>query len=116
MRSTASSSKYKNRKVFTEDGEFDSKKEYGRWIVLKARQNDGLIQHLQRQVEYELIPKFKAQGESFRACCYKADFVYTENGEIVVEDVKSEYTRKLPEYRIKKKLLAWKYGIVIKEV
>lgn len=50
-----------------------------------------------------------------RRCEYVADFVYgkTADGKTVVEDVKGFPT---PEYRIKKKLMLWVYGIEIKEV
>jgi hypothetical protein len=49
-------------------------------------------------------------------CKYISDFVYLENGQKIVEDVKSEYTRKLPVYRLKKKLVKAVHGIDIKEV
>jgi len=44
-----------------------------------------------------------------------ADFVYLRNGQEVIEDVKSKHTRKLPEYRLKKKLLD-ALGIDVKEI
>ena len=47
-----------------------------------------------------------------RAIKYVADFVYEENGQTVVEDVKGVKT---PVYKLKKRMLAEKYGIVIKE-
>jgi hypothetical protein len=42
--------------------------------------------------------------------------VYLEGGGRVVEDVKSPVTRRLPVYRLKRRLLAALYGIVIREV
>jgi hypothetical protein len=48
-----------------------------------------------------------------RACVYKADFVYIENGRMVVEDVKG---CKTPEYKLKRKLMLWVKGIRIREV
>ena len=47
-----------------------------------------------------------------RELAYIADFVYTENGEKVVEDVKGFRT---PEYRIKRKLMLYSHGVRIKE-
>lgn len=45
----------------------------------------------------------------------KTQHTYTEDGKKVVEDTKSEAT-KTPLYRLKKRLLAERYGIKIKEV
>lgn len=87
---------------------FDSVKEYQRWGELRILERAGRISNLRRQVKYELIPK--QEGE--RACNYVADFVYTENGKTVVEDVKGFKT---PEYRLKRKLMMWIHGIRIKE-
>jgi hypothetical protein len=43
---------------------------------------------------------------------YVADFVYQENGQTVVEDVKGYKTR---EYKAKKKLMASQHEIEIRE-
>lgn len=48
-----------------------------------------------------------------RAVKYKADFVYKENGETVVEDTKGVKTK---DYIIKRKLMLWVHGISIREV
>ena len=101
--------KYGARKLKAPDGQvFDSVKEYQRWGELRILERAGRISNLRRQVKYELIPK--QEGE--RACNYVADFVYTENGKTVVEDVKGFKT---PEYRLKRKLMMWIHGIRIKE-
>ncbi|OQA06328.1 MAG: hypothetical protein BWY67_01977 [Bacteroidetes bacterium ADurb.Bin397] len=47
---------------------------------------------------------------------YIADFTYMEKGQYVVEDVKSDFTRKNPVYRLKKKLIEAIYNLKIKEV
>ena len=49
---------------------------------------------------------------------YTADFVYrkTDTNEVVVEDVKSEYTRKEKDYVLRRKLMLFRYGIKIKEI
>ena len=102
-------SKYGNVKTITSDGiKHDSIKEANRWCELLLLQRAGMIQDLQRQVKYELIPK--QEGE--RAVYYIADFVYTENGKKVVEDVKGMRTK---EYKLKKKMMLYFHGIRIKE-
>jgi hypothetical protein len=45
-----------------------------------------------------------------------ADFCYVEGGVRVVEDLKSEITRKLPVYLIKKHLMLSVLGLQIREV
>lgn len=47
-----------------------------------------------------------------RECTYVADFVYLQDGEIIVEDTKGFRT---PEYKIKRKLMLFLKGIRIKE-
>lgn len=106
--------KYHNKKTRTSDGvEHDSRKEAQRWLELQLLQRAGEIADLKRQVTFELIPK--QDGE--RACHYIADFVYTDakTGEKVVEDVKSEATRKDKAYIIKRKLMLYLKGIKISE-
>jgi hypothetical protein len=102
-------SKYKNTKVVSPDGIFDSKKEYLRWLELKAMQDNFLIEGLQKQVRHKL----EVNGQLI--CTYIADFVYRQNGLMVVEDVKSEFSRTLPVYRIKKKLMKAIHGLDIAE-
>ena len=101
-------SKYHNKKIQTPDGIFDSKKEYERWLELKIMERAGVISGLTRQQRFEIIPKVKKQ----RACYYIADFCYTQGGKPVVEDCKGVRTE---AYKIKKKLMLWRYGIEIKE-
>ena len=103
-------SKYGNIKTTTSDGiTHDSIKEANRWCELKLLERAGKIRLLQRQVKYTLIPK--QEGE--REVCYIADFVYNENGKLVVEDVKGKKTK---DYIIKRKLMLWVHGIKIKEI
>ena len=103
-------SKYGNIKTRTSDGiVHDSIKEANRWCELKLLEKAGMIQDLQRQVKFELIPK--QDGE--RAVSYIADFVYTENGKKVVEDVKGMRTK---EYKLKKKMMLYFHGIRIREI
>lgn len=109
-----SKSKYKNTKVKTNEGVFDSAKEYKRWLELKGLRDRGEITDLSRQVKFELIPHQKEDGRVVElACNYFADFTYYYKGEYVVEDTKGFKT---PEYIIKRKLMLQRYGIRIKEV
>ena len=107
-------SKYGAVRVRTVDGiEHDSKKEAARWQELNLMLRARLIEDLQRQVRFELIPK--QEGE--RPCTYIADFVYIDRktGEKIVEDVKSPATR-TEAYRIKRKLMLYVHGIRIREI
>lgn len=123
-------SKYGSRKVTVDGVTYDSMKEYRRFKELSLLERAGTIQNLQRQVKYVLIPAqreycddiytrgrnkgcFKPGKLIERECSYIADFVYIQNGEIVVEDTKGFRTK---DYIIKRKLMLWNYGIQIKEV
>ena len=106
--------KYNNRKL-TIDGEvFDSQREARRYRELAMLQRAGQISDLKRQVKYELIPTQRIGGKVVeKSCVYIADFVYTKNGETVVEDAKGFRTK---DYIIKRKLMLHAHGIRIKEV
>jgi len=102
-------SKYKNIK--TADG-FDSKKEAKRFKELELMQRAGVIRNLTKQSPFNLLPSFKdKQGITERGIKYVADFVYfdIEKGSLVIEDVKSPFTKKLPAYIIKRKLVKFTY-------
>jgi hypothetical protein len=111
-------SKYGNIKCKIDGYTFDSQKEGRRYAELKILLRQGLISDLELQKEFELQPAFRDNnGKWVRAIRYKADFCYTDNetGRTIVEDVKSEATRKDAVYTIKKKMMAYR-GIIIKEV
>ena len=114
--------KYNNVKC---DG-YDSIHERNRARNLKLLARKGIISDLQEQVRYELIPSqyeyFEVQGVRRmlkrkklieRSVCYCADFVYCQDGELVVEDAKGVKTK---DYIIKRKLMLSVHGIRIKEV
>lgn len=93
---------------------YDSKKEYKIAQILELREKAGEIQHLQKQVKFELIPsQYRNKKCIERAMNYIADFTYVENGETVVADVKGWRTK---EYRIKRKLMLFIHDIIIKEL
>lgn len=104
--------KYNNQKVDVDGLTFDSKKEAKRFKELKLLLKAGHIGFLARQVEFQ----FNVEG--VKVASYYADFCYRDakTGEFIVEDVKSEVTRKLPVYRLKRKLMLSIHKIKIKEV
>lgn len=123
--------KYNNTKIECEDGKFDSKKEYQRWLVLKDAQEQGIITDLQRQVKFVLIPavtedyvvhlktKDKIKTRTLQlAITYTADFQYIKDAKLVVEDVKASPKMDSLDkaFLIKEKLFRWKFGFPIKRV
>lgn len=104
-------SKFNNEKVESDGIKFDSKKEAARYHELVLLERAGQISQLRRQVTFGLT----VHGEL--VCNYIADFVYIDlQGKRIVEDVKSDITRKLPVYRIKNKLMEACHGIAINEI
>lgn len=112
--------KYRNEPIVVDGIRFDSKKEAARWQELKLMERAGEISELRRQVQIRL------DVGGGHICTYVADFQYQEKltdgtwntdatWRNVVEDVKSQATRKLPAYRIKKKLVKALFGIEIRE-
>lgn len=103
--------KYRNIKTTYDDIKFDSKKEKNRYIQLKQLEKLGYIKDLKMQVPYLLIDTIKYKGKTYPKTQYYVDFQYTEvkTGKVIVEDVKSEITRKDKTYRLKIKLLLSKY-------
>ena len=110
-------SKYGNRKTTVDGVTYDSAKEARRGVELRLMERAGLISDLCAQVRYTLIPAQRRDGKVVeRAATYVADFVYKDsNGATVVEDVKSPATR-TDVYKLKKKLMLWRFGIEVKEV
>lgn len=118
-------SKYNNRKVRRDGLTFDSKKEHKRYNELLLLEQAGEIKNLRRQVKFLLIPTQREpkiigprggvkNGKLLeRECSYIADFVYSQNGKMVVEDTKGIRTK---DYIIKRKLMLRVYGIRIREV
>lgn len=109
----SSSSKYKNEKITYQGEEFDSKKEFEYYLILKDREKRGEISRLSRQVPFEIQPDFVTpDGKKIRAILYYADFTYYENDRLHIVDVKGYRTE---IYKLKKKLLAYQ-GYYIEEV
>jgi len=76
--------KYNNIKTEIDGIKFDSTKEANRYCELKLLLRAGKITNLCRQVRFLLIPGSIKE----RPMYYVADFVYDEDGQTIVEDVK----------------------------
>lgn len=111
--------KYGNRKVQIDGYTFDSVHEGNRYIELKYRMLAGEIDNLELQKQYELQAAFrnKRTGKMEKPIYYRADFVYYDKirEETVIEDAKSEATKKDKVYQLKRKMMAYK-GLYIEEV
>ena len=101
-------SKYNSRKTVVDGITFDSNTEYNRWLELQLMERAGMITDLQRQVSFELQPKFKKNGKTYRPITYVADFVYTQDGKAIVEDRKGFLG--IPVFAIKLKLFEYKFN------
>ena len=100
--------KYHAQKTEVDGIVFDSKKEANRYCELKLLEKAKAIQDLRCQVAFPLVKK----SEFGKEIKYVADFVYYDNGHLVVEDTKGYRT---DVYKLKKRLMAEYYGIKIKE-
>jgi ribosomal protein S8 len=89
---------------------FDSKKEANRYSELRVMEKSGEISGLTLQPEYQLQPGFTYDGKKERAIVYRADFRYSKDGKIIVEDVKASSRFKTNIYKLKRKMLLYKYG------
>lgn len=82
--------KYRNTKVEIDGIKFDSKLEAARWQKLKMLEQAGVISELQRQVPFELLPKFiDSDGNKVREIRLFIDFTYAEKGRKYAEDCKA---------------------------
>ncbi len=131
--------KLNNRSVVIDGIEFQSAKEGNRYCELKLLQRAGKISELELQKRYELIPaqyetvptgeyykrgENKGQPKTKQVCVeqsvvYIADFVYQENGQTVVEDVKGfrdPSSATYAKFVLKRKMMLWMHGIRIREI
>lgn len=121
--------KYRNTKVEYNGIKFDSKRERDRFIVLKDKEQQGVIQNLKLQPKYELIPAIKTIEEKALKTktklvtrtlqlpiTYKGDFEYEKEGVVITEDVKPSKSLLPKEFSLKYKLFFWKYNRKIKLV
>lgn len=125
-------SKYRAKKVTVDGIEFDSKKEAAHYQELKLLERAGKIKNLQLQVPFVLIP---AQYETVTEYTpkthkekkvkklvegqwrYIADFVYSKDDEIIVEDVKGyKKGQAYAQFVAKRKAMLYFYNIRVKEI
>lgn len=104
--------KYKNTVTHVAGKKFDSKKEAGRYGELRVLEAAGEITDLRTQVRID------CSVNGVTICRYFADFQYRhiKRNVLITEDVKSDATRKLPVYRLKKRLVRACTGIEIVEI
>jgi hypothetical protein len=108
-------SKYYAKKVYDEiHGMFDSKKEYEYFNKLLLLEKYGKISGLKRQIRFELIEK----NEYFGNCSYIADYEYLDDKGIRhIVDCKGYKKGAAYElYKIKRKIMFDKYGILVEEI
>ena len=102
----------KNKFHANMDRRHRSAKERARLAELKLLERAGRIQGLSEQVRFELLPKQEGEYGAF----YIADFTYWENDKFVVEDVKGYKKGTAYDlYKLKRKLMLYRYGIHIRE-
>lgn len=115
---TPKRSKYGSRKVTLDGHTFDSRKEADKYAELMLLKRAGEV------VVIELQPVFTLQegyctkdGKYVRPIEYRADFRVTyRDGRVVVIDVKPSKDFQTQVYRLKKKMLLYRYpDIVFKE-
>jgi len=99
--------KYHARKCQIDGYTFDSLAEGRYYQGLKIMLTNGDIQNL------EIHPPFAYVDNGKFIFTYYADFRYTENGKVLIDDVKGVRT---PVYKLKKKLIEARFGITIREI
>ena len=106
-------SKYRNTRCTVDGQTYRSQREATRHRSLLLMQRSGLIAELQREVPFVLAPAVRfTDRRATPALRYFADFVYTQDGQRVVEDCKGLRTE---GYRIKRHLMLALHGIEILE-
>ena len=113
-----SRNKFGARKLRNAWGEFDSKAEWMRYVELLDMQRKGIVSQLQRQVRYEIIPAITyektivlktktkvVERVDEKPAHYTCDFQYVQDGVLVIEDAKSDATRREKDYVLRRKLI-----------
>lgn len=99
-------SKYHNNKIEVDGIIWDSHREYNHWCELRLLEAAGVISGLRRQVKF-FLDEETATG---RTKYLRVDFVYEQEGKLVLDDTKGypdpnwtekwkKLQRKYPEYR-----------------
>jgi hypothetical protein len=100
--------KYGNKKVCLDGYEFDSQKEANRYCELKLLVRVGEITDLKVHPEYVVWEGARCGRRQRRVIKLVPDFEYIENGQKIVEDVKTKPT-KTRAFMLKLKLFREKY-------
>lgn len=110
MKTGRKRSKYGASKVIVNGITFHSRAEGARYSDLVRMQAAGVISDLQLQVRFQLMgvgpAVLRIVSEGYpkgRVATYVADFVYSEEGQTIIEDVKGMAT---PDYKLKKAIMA----------
>ena len=99
-------SKYRNKKTQIGMYVFDSIAESKRYKELSLLEKAGQIKGLKLQPKFLLQEGFKKNGKTYRKIEYIADFMYIENGKVIIEDVKGMET---DVFKLKRKMFEYKY-------
>lgn len=99
-------SKYRNKKTQIGMYVFDSIAESKRYKELALLEKAGQIKGLKLQPKFLLQEGFKKNGKIYRKIEYIADFMYIENGKVIIEDVKGMET---DVFKLKRKMFEYKY-------
>lgn len=118
---TSNNNKFGANKVVYKGIEFDSQYERDRYIYLLDRQKKGEISQLRLKSRFMLIPQtvtlipkqLKTKTKYVERVVeqdadYHNDFTYVEDEVYVSEEFKSEYTAKLQDYVLRRKLMVKK--------
>ena len=100
-------SKYRSVKTEVDGIVFASRKEAERYSELKLLLRQKYISALSLQVPFVV----RINGR--KICKYVADFVYVENGDRIIEDVKGYKTA---IYKLKRKLVEATHNVTIREI
>lgn len=116
--------KYRNKKILIDGILFDSAKEGQAYLVLKQKQNNGIISDLTLQPKWELQPKLTetyikhlktkdklCERTILQPIVYTADFSFKFNDKLVVIDVKGSRFTISKDFPLRIKMLKYHYGL-----
>ena len=102
----------KSKKTVVDGIKFMSPGEAERYLELSIRVLKGENIEFFLQPKFQLQPKFRKNGISFREINYIADFkIVHGDGRVEIEDVKGWGGYTTPEFKIKRKLFEYKYPL-----
>ena len=104
--------KYKAIKTKVDGIVFASRSESQMYLILKDKEKRGEISGLLLQPRFTLLDKFEVNGRKFRKLEYIGDFIFFDN-KLNRQRVLDCKGMKTPEFKLKEKLFAAKFGMVI---